>query len=161
MHDADLSILRHFAGVRDVTIALLHKVPEDWLDRPLPGGDGWTVRRAFLHIAAGQCGWLQWAGEGKGGVDEEAAADSALIERTLLDARKRMIDFFGAPETDRMGPLGRDGHVGRELVLYLTAHEVHHRGTVVRALWQWDMKDTPFEPREQPLQYDPLAGPPT
>ena len=158
MQDADLSILRHFAGIGDVTVALLHKVPEDWLDRPLPGGDGWTVRRLFLHIAGGQCGWLQYLGDGKGGIDEEAQLDSAGIERVLLDARKRMIDFFGSSEVDHMGPLERDEHVGRELLLYLTSHEVHHRGTLVRALWQWNLKDTPFEPRDQPLKYDPLAG---
>ncbi len=159
MHDADLSILRHFAGIRDVTIALLRRLPEDWLDRPLPGGDGWTVRQAFLHIAAGQCGWLKGLGDGKGwGVDPEEAMDRPGIETALRDARKRMLDFFGSPEVDRMSR-AFPPHVGRDIVLYLTAHEVHHRGTVVRALWEWDMKDLPFEPRNQPLEHDPLEGP--
>ncbi len=159
MHEADLSILRHFAGIRDVTLALLHSLPDDWLERPLPGGDGWTVRKAFLHIAAGQCGWLKGLGEGKGGMDSDALLDKAGIERTLLEARRRMLDFFGSSQVDRMGPLEGEPHVGRDVVLYLTAHEVHHRGTLVRALWEWDMKDLPFEPRDQPLEHDPLEQP--
>jgi uncharacterized damage-inducible protein DinB len=159
MHEADLSILRHFAGIGDVTIALLRRLREDWLDRPLPGGDGWTVRTAFLHIAAGQCGWLRGLGEGGGSVDPDVPLDKAAVERTLLDARRRMLEFFG-PRMDARWPTehAETPHVGRDIVLYLTAHEVHHRGTLVRALWEWDMKDLPFEPRDQPLERDPLEG---
>ena len=156
MHDADLSILRHFAGIRDVTIKLLSKVPEDWLERPMPGEGDWTPRHAFMHIAGGQCGWLAGLGDGRGGIGEQVTLDKAGIERTLREARQRMLDFFGSSEVDRMGRLEGERHVGRDVVLYLTSHEVHHRGRIVAALWQWGLTDTPFEPREQPLKHDPL-----
>ena len=157
MNDADLSILRHFAGVRDVTIELLRKVPEDWLERPMPGEGEWTPRHAFMHIAGGQCGWLAGLGDGRGGIEEQARLDKGGIERTLRDARRRMLDFFGSSEVDRMDRQYADD-IGRDVVLYLTSHEVHHRGRIVAALWQWGMTETPFEPREQPLKSDPLAG---
>jgi uncharacterized damage-inducible protein DinB len=157
MHEADLSILRHCAAIRDVTVELLRALPEGWLERPLPGGDGWTVRRAFLHIAAGQSWWLSGL-DGQPGIGDEDLLDAAGIEKALRDTGQRMLDFFGSSEVDHMGPLEGHPHVGRDVVLYLTAHEIHHRGTVVRALWEWDLKDIPFEPREQPLDYDPLEG---
>ena len=159
MHEADLSILRHFAGIRDVTIELLRKVPEDWLERPMPGEGDWTPRHAFMHIAGGQCGWLAGLGDGKKPIDENAPADRAGIERALREARARMLDFFGSPEVDRMSAGCWREHVGRDVVLYLTSHEVHHRGRIVAALWQWGLTDTPFEPREQPPKRDPLQGP--
>lgn len=159
MQEADLSILRHFAGIRDVTIELLRRAPDDWLERPLPGEGGWTPRHAFMHIAGGQCGWLAGLGDGKRPIDENAPMDKAGIERTLREARKRMLDFFGSSEVARMGHQYADD-IGRDVVLYLTSHEVHHRGRIVAALWQWGMTDTPFEPREQPLKHDPLGGGP-
>lgn len=51
MDDADLSILRHVAAIRDVTLDLPRRVPDEWLLRPNEGD--WTPAHAFTHTAAG------------------------------------------------------------------------------------------------------------
>ena len=66
-----------------------------------------------------------------------------------------MAAFFSSPREDRMGKTysGRrsgEEHLGRDVVLYLTAHEVHHVGRIVAALRGLGFKDIPFMPRTQP-----------
>jgi uncharacterized damage-inducible protein DinB len=86
--------------------------------------------------------------------------DPASIVQALEQSRQRLLDFFEGGDAARMGqtftlnprelPDPADGpleaYTGRNRVLYLTDHEVHHRGKVVLALRQWGMRAVPFMP---------------
>ena len=153
MHDADRSILTHATEVRKVTIDLVGRIPEEWLDRTAEG-EKEPLRQLLLHIAAGQAAYMEnVARDGKGFVDDQAKVDREGIIRALAETDQRMLDFFQTDDGVRMGQIHthvRRGtrHIGRDSVLYLTGHEEHHRGKIVLALRQWGLGDIPFMPRK-------------
>jgi uncharacterized damage-inducible protein DinB len=88
----------------------------------------------------------QYPGNGPFGRDSVSNALNASL--------KRVLTFFESKE-DRMNrrfelPLekteGDGSWLGRNRVLYLADHEVHHRGKTVLALRQWGMAGIPFMP---------------
>jgi uncharacterized damage-inducible protein DinB len=153
MNDGDREILDHFARTRDQTIRLAERVPEDGLARTAAGEEH-TLGWLFAHCACGTTWWLHNVlRDGQPSVPERDG-DKDWILDVLRATRDRFIAFFSADDGE---PMGRtfsfaesDGTeckwVGRNRVLYLMDHEVHHRGKIVLALRQWGFKDIPFLP---------------
>jgi len=158
VHDADRHLLDHFAGVRNRTIELVECVPGELLDRT-PEGERMSLRWHFVHIADGPDWWLTHVlrdGGTWGWPPPYAEQPGGLLEG-LKASRDRVLRFFEAADggrmsevftTDREGPA--HGWTGRDRVVYLTDHEVHHRGRVALGLMQWGFDDFPGDERLWP-----------
>jgi len=153
MHAADREILKHFRQIRRRTIDLLERIPEEMLTRQADG-EGLPLGRLFKHIAAVVDSWMdEFLQDGKGRI--RYADDKAALLAALELTAGRLVSFFEAEDGARMGEehpttLDTDGSpviwTGRDRVLYLTDHEVHHRGKIVLALRQWGFADIPPMP---------------
>lgn len=150
MDDGDRAILDHFAGVRDGTCELLRRVPEELLERTAAGEER-PVNWLFAHIADGVDWWMHNVMEDGRGVVRQYDHDRPSILRALENSKVRLLEFFEAHGGKRMGESvtfeDPDGtttdFIGRERVIYLTAHETHHRGEIVLSLRQWGHSDFP------------------
>jgi len=154
MHDADRHLLDHFAGVRSRTIELVERLPSELLDRT-PDGEEMSLRWHLVHIADGPDWWLTnvLRDGGAWGWPPPYAEQPGGLVRGLTASRDRVLRFFGADDGKCLGEVFtrvEDGKthewVGRDRVLYLTDHEIHHRGRIVLALMQWGFEDFPGEP---------------
>ena len=153
MHPADREILQHFHQIRRRTIDLLDRLPEELLSRQAEG-EGLPLGRLFRHIATVVDGWLEhflMDGQGMPSYADDKASLRAALESTAV----RLATFFEADDGARMSQeypttLDTDGTPvvwsGRDRVLYLTAHEIHHRGKIVLALRQWGSAEIPPMP---------------
>ncbi len=152
MHPADQEILKHFRQIRRRTIDLLDRIPEEMLIRQAEG-EAVPLGRLFKHIATTIDGWLGFDledGKGKPSYQNDKAALLGALESTT----ERLLSFFEENDGARMGaeyPMTLDNGApvvwtGRDRVLYLTDHEVHHRGKIVLALRQWGFGDIPPMP---------------
>lgn len=156
MNPADREILDHFVRVREKTIELLNGMPDEILGRKADGED-MTLGWLFMHIADGPDWWMEHCmRDGRGWVypgDGPFQMDG--IRAALRASLCRVTEFFEAGDGERMGESfgldpekteGKGRRTGRDRVLYLTAHEVHHRGKMVLALRQWGPAEIPFMP---------------
>jgi uncharacterized damage-inducible protein DinB len=156
MHPADHEILKHFRQIRQRTIDLLERVPEEMLTRQADG-EGLPLGHLFKHIAYVVDSWMDdFLQDGHG--RPRYPADKASILAALESTAGRLVSFFEAEDGRRMaqehpttlenGPQRGTPVVwtGRDRVLYLTDHEVHHRGKIVLALRQWGFEDIPPMP---------------
>lgn len=153
MHPADREILKHFRQIRQRTIDLVERIPEEMLARQADG-EGLPLGKLFKHIAYVVDSWMDdflQDGKGRPRYPDDKAAILAALESTA----ERLVSFFEAEDGRRMGqehPATLDDGVtpvlwtGRDRVLYLTDHEVHHRGKIVLALRQWGFGDIPPMP---------------
>lgn len=153
MHPADREILKHFRQIRQRTIDLVERIPEELLARQADG-ESIPLGRLFKHIAYTIDGWmddLMRDGKGMPKYQDDKASILAALESTA----DRLTSFFEAEDGRRMGeeyPTTLSDDVtpvvwtGRDRVLYLTDHEVHHRGKIVLALRQWGFEDIPRMP---------------
>lgn len=150
MNDSDRQILDHFTHTRGQTIELARWVPEDLLTRTADGEDhplGWL----FLHIPDGVDWWMHHVMRDGGPWPPGYKRDKDSVIAALGASRDRLVSFFDAADGTPMAQTFTfdDPHedtgrwVGRERVLYLTDHEVHHRGKIVLALRQWGRSDYP------------------
>ena len=162
MHPADREILDHFLRIRERTIDLLVRIPDDLLDRTAPG-EAHPSRRWFLHMARAIDDWmaeLMLDGEIERALKDYGVAirtvDADGIVEALRLSAQRLVTFFEAKDGRMMSQtydttLDNGGPVvwtGRDRVLYLTDHEVHHRGKVVLAMRQWGFGDIPQMPTD-------------
>jgi len=91
--------------------------------------------------------------DGKGDIPSYGRDKDGILE-ALAASRDRLSSFFHDGSGDRMGQVlsrkekgsSSSQYVGRDRALYLTDHEVHHRGKIVLALRQWGFTDIPFIP---------------
>lgn len=153
MNDADREILKHFRQIRRRTIDLLERVPEEMLTRQADG-EAVPLGKLFKHIAYVVDGWMEeLMRDGKG--LPRYGHDKASILAALESTAERLVSFFEAEDGRRMAeeyPTVLADEVtpvvwiGRDRVLYLTDHEVHHRGKIVLALRQWGFGDIPPMP---------------
>jgi len=153
MNDGDREILDHFIRTREKTIELARRTPEELLTRTAEG-EGGPLNRLFLHIATGVDWWMRNVMRDGCGDIPSYGRDKEGILQALAASRDRLMSFFDDGSGERMGEMfsrvEEDGSTsewaGRDRVLYLTDHEVHHRGKIVLALRQWGFNDIPFLP---------------
>ncbi|HWM91286.1 MAG TPA: DinB family protein [Thermoanaerobaculia bacterium] len=153
MNSADREILKHFRQIRQRTIDLVERIPEEMLTRQADG-EALPLGRLFKHIAYVVDSWMDdFLQDGKG--RPKYQDDKTSILAALEFTAGRLVSFFEAEDGWRMGqehPTTLDDGVtpvvwtGRDRVLYLTDHEVHHRGKIVLALRQWGFEDIPPMP---------------
>jgi uncharacterized damage-inducible protein DinB len=152
MTAADREILKHFRQIRQRTIDLLERIPEEMLIRQADG-EALILGKLFKHIAYVVDGWMEeLMGDGKG--RPKYADDKASILAALESTAERLVSFFEAEDgrsmEDEYDTTLDNGTpvlwTGRDRVLYLTDHEVHHRGKIVLALRQWGFEDIPPMP---------------
>ena len=152
MNDADRQILDHFRQIRERTLDLLERIPEELLDQTAEGEER-PLRILFLHIARTVDSWM--AGPLKDGLGQPVyGTDKGSLELALRVSADRLTGFFEA-DPERMArevpeTLETTGQpvvwTGRDRVLYLAAHEIHHRGKMVLALRQAGFADIPPMP---------------
>jgi len=146
MNEADRCILDHYARVRNRTIELARQLPDDLLGRTAQGEEQ-SLFWLFVHIADAP-NWRMTYVVKDGGTwaaPPPCSKDRASLLAGLAASRDRLVRFFDADGGRRMGETFSlrhdDGFVehwtGRDLVLYYTDHELHHRGRIVLALLQW------------------------
>ncbi len=156
MTPADKEILKDFERTRQKTIDLLKAVPPGLLKKKAKGEET-TLAGLFSHISLAVNGWMFRCMKDSGPQPQWPAPKSELNKAALLKSmrasQKRLLKFFEAKggaamsavyEREREGKKYR--FVGRNRVLYLTQHEVHHRGKIVLALRQWGFTKIPFLP---------------
>ena len=152
----DREILDHFDRTRRKTVDLFKRVPDDWLSRK-PGGEDMTLGWLFIHIADGLDWWMEHCmRDGKGWqYPGDGPFDRITIQKGLSASVERILAFFELGDGKWMGeefelvPEKSEGEgkwLGRNRILYLADHEVHHRAKIVLSLRQWGMRDFPFMP---------------
>ncbi len=155
MNTGDREILDHFIRTREKTIELFRRVPEDWLTKKADGED-MTLGRLFMHIASGPTWWMNYCMQDGLGYKYpgDGPFDRNSISTALNASLERVLAFFESEEeimSKRFELLpekseGDENWLGRNRILYLGDHEVHHRGKILLALRQWGMTDFPFMP---------------
>ena len=155
MTDADREILDYFTHIRGRTIEMLKAAPTALLGRT-PEGERHRLGWQFTHIASGVDWWMQHVmQDGCSGPDDRPSSKRAILAQ-LNASRDRLVSFFAADDGQAMGrtftfssgsdPRDRGQWPGRNRVLYLTAHELHHLGRAELALWQFGRMDLPDFP---------------
>ncbi len=154
MNDADREILNHFGRTRAKTIELAGRVPVDLLERTADG-ERHPLYWLFGHIAAGCDWWMHFVmRDGNDPPPAESRSDRDAILAAFHASRERVVAFFQANDGQAMSQTfsfkDEDGSiatfVGRDRVLYLAGHEIHHRGKIVLSLRQWGSDEIPFLP---------------
>jgi hypothetical protein len=156
VNDADRAILDHFTHIRGKTIVMLRAVDEDLLDQT-PDGEQYPLKWGFAHIASGVDWWMQHVMDDGLGFSDNYPSDKDDILDQLTASRDRLVSFFTSDDGEPMARFyalseekepedGLSEWVGRDRVLYLTGHELHHLGRIELALWQFGATDLPDFP---------------
>jgi len=151
MNAGDEEIL--FTVTRQKTRLLVHRVPEGLLAKTADGEDN-PLSWVFIHISSGVNWWMHNVILDQKGPSPEYEYDKETILNALDNSHERLISFFTANDGQAMGQtfsyIDSDGSktelTGRDRVLYLTDHEIHHRAKAVLALRPWGFTDCPFMP---------------
>ncbi|MBC8145414.1 MAG: DinB family protein [bacterium] len=153
MHDADRMILEHFTAVRARTVELLAAIPDEMLERT-PDSSTMSVGKEIAHLARALESWLYHVLEDGAAEPERIGTDRVSIRAALDHSRDRLLTHFTKNDGANMSQVIESEYstgapvtyIGRERVLYLTAHEVHHRGRIVVSLRQWGLDRIPTMP---------------
>ena len=150
MNDADRTILDRFVQTRDKTLQILDVVPDDLMGQTAAAEEN-PLCWQFDHIAISVDWWMQHVMQDGHGFANDPQFEKNVIKDKLVASRDRLVSFFTADDAVAMAHelvfLETDGGktkwIGRERVLYLAAHELHHLGRAELALWQWGLTDLP------------------
>src|SRR5688572_11935310 len=101
MTAADREILKHFRQIRQRTIDLVQRIPEEMLTRQADG-EALPLGKLFKHIAYVVDGWMEeLVGDGKG--RPKYVDDKASILAALESTAERLISFFEVEDGRHMG----------------------------------------------------------
>lgn len=153
MHEADAEILEHLKRTRAKTLALFGNVPEEFLDRT-PLGEEYNLAFLLAHTACSGSWWLHNVLKDNGPEEHPRPSDKESLIRIGEESLERLLAFFEADDGANMGRtfpfVDHNGETrewtGRNRLLYLIDHEVHHRGKLTLALRQYGLMDIPFIP---------------
>lgn len=153
MHAADRELLDHFLRTREKTLELVHGIPDDLLART-PAGEAQPLYYLLAHAGCSGDWWFPHVfDDGQPERYLHPAEKTALIAE-IAYWRDRVYTFFSARDGADLGGIFHfvddDGTrlewAGRNRLLYLIDHEVHHRGKIVLALRQWGVDGLPCFP---------------
>jgi len=134
------AILDHFQRVRARTLDFLADLPEEMIERQPAAGP--SVADSLRHIAEGADYWCHHVfldGRGETKLSRENCSGREALRAALEASAGRLLAIFGAAggtAMDRDFPVPWDAkktYKGSERLLYLAAHEAHHRGRAVQA----------------------------
>jgi uncharacterized damage-inducible protein DinB len=155
MHEADRQIIDVFNATRLGTIDLAGRLPGELLALRYEGDFTPQVAATLLHIADGPHWWLTHCMQDGGRWSPPpATGDRSTVLEWLSASGDRLLRFFEADDGANMGrsfrlieEKGGDGPwTGRDRLMYLAAHETHHRAKLVLVLRQAGFADFPFFP---------------
>lgn len=155
MHEADRQIIDTFKAIRQGTIELTRRLPDELLAMSYEGDFTPQVATTLLHIADGPNWWLTHCmQDGESWSAPPATGDRRAVIESLDQSCDRLVRFSEADDGANMGrsfrlvaDQGGDGPwSGRNRLMYLTAHETHHRAKLVLVLRQSGFGDFPFFP---------------
>ena len=151
MNDGDREIIDHFIWVREQTMELLRRVPQEFLTRT-PDGEDHKLSFLFAHAGCSGSWWMHNV-LGAGGPEHHSSPDDRQSLLAEMESwRDRVVSFFEADDGERMGqtfsPTDESGTTrewtGRNRLLYFAGHEVHHHGRIVLALRQCGFTNFPW-----------------
>jgi uncharacterized damage-inducible protein DinB len=134
------AILDYFQRVRARTLDFLADLPEEILERPPAAGP--SVADSLRHIAQGADYWCHHVfldGVGETKLTRENCSGREALRAALETSAERLRAVFtagGGAALERDFPVPWDKsktYNGTERLLYLAAHEAHHRGRAVQA----------------------------
>lgn len=150
-HTLQDTIIAAWQTADRTTAFLLERLPSDLWRAPLPGTPRRTIQMLAGHLHNARCMWLRTLGVPQGlgsvrAVDRRTVTRRALLRalrssgRGILDLLVLGCDHGGripATPAYRWRNLPLDvGHV----LAYFVAHEAHHRGQIVLAARQLDLR---------------------
>jgi len=132
-----LALIVYLDKVRARTLKFLDELPEELLEQTPATGQ--SIAETFRHIAFGGDYWCHNVfKDGKGEVQytAENCRGGKALRQALRESGRRLEVFFSADEgaalqREYLTSWGKS-YNGTDRLLYLVAHEVHHRGRAVQ-----------------------------
>jgi uncharacterized damage-inducible protein DinB len=151
MNPSDEVILQHFRNIRARTREFLDCLPDEHLEL-IAASEDRSLADWFRHICLGNFYWLAALRDEKKLEVPRYGLTRPELDRALNESESAVLAHFSDPAAwdrvvDRTTNEGRPARWnGRERLLYLVAHEVHHRAKWVLALRQVGFTQTPILP---------------
>jgi len=144
-------MIDHFVWVREQTMELIRRLPDELLAEA-PAGNDETFGDALAHAGCGEAWWMANV-LGDGGPEHcpYPGSKQALIDQIAI-CRDRVVRFFSADDGAAMGRTfsftglsnRTEQWTGRSRLMYYIDHEVHHHARITLALRQLGFDDFPW-----------------
>lgn len=125
-HDDVAAAIAAITASRKDLLALLEQAGPDVLDRRERGGEGWTVRRALVHIAGGERYFLNRLGLAERLPEQPPDVDPLPL---LDDTRRQLLNELSALDESwltRTVPVDGEIWTLRKVLRRLQEHEAEH-----------------------------------
>jgi uncharacterized damage-inducible protein DinB len=123
------AVVRSFTIHNRIHLYLIEALDEQAWSAAPPGGKGRTIAALFAHIHSVRLMWLKAAKQALPGALEKEASRSEA--KKALMASAKAIEEWVLPALEGDGRIPNFKPDGWAFVVYLVAHEAHHRGQVM------------------------------